>query len=72
MVRILGLRFALKFLLGWLHPAEVESKAGALIGGTGAAVVVDEPTIGMDVDKPDDVVLAERALYGMTQGRPSA
>lgn len=72
MVRILGLRFALKFLLGRLNPAEVEAKAGQLIGGTGAAVVINEPSIGMDVDKPEDVILAERALYGMTQGRPSA
>jgi molybdopterin-guanine dinucleotide biosynthesis protein A len=62
MVRIIGVRFAIKFLLGRLRPSDVEAKMQQLIGGTGAAIVTDRAAIGMDVDKPADVVLAERAL----------
>jgi hypothetical protein len=33
-----------------------------MLGGSGAAVVVRRPSIAMDVDKPTDLVLAERIL----------
>lgn len=64
LVRILGLRFALKFVLGRLHPTEVEAKMKELIGVSGAAVLSHYASIGMDVDKPADVVLVERVLLG--------
>lgn len=62
LVRLLGLSFAVKFVLGRLQPSEVEAKMRQLIGCTGAAVVSHHPSIGMDVDKPADVTLVERIL----------
>jgi GTP:adenosylcobinamide-phosphate guanylyltransferase len=62
MVRILGLRFAVKFLLGRLRAPEVEDKMREIIGCSGAAVLSHHASIGMDVDKPADVVLVERVL----------
>lgn len=62
LVRILGLRFALKFVIGRLHPREVEAKMEELIGCSGAAVLSHYASIGMDVDKPADVALVERVL----------
>jgi GTP:adenosylcobinamide-phosphate guanylyltransferase len=64
LVRLLGFRFAVKFVLGWLEAEEVESKMKELIGCSGAAILVHEPSIGMDVDKPADVVLVEAVLRG--------
>lgn len=61
-VRMLGMRFSVKFLLGRLAAEEVEAKMQQLIGATGAAVIVHEPSIGMDVDKPADVALVEPLL----------
>lgn len=63
MARIIGVRFVFRLLLGKLTVAEVEQKLGALIGGTGAAVFTGHASIGADVDKPADVVVAERILY---------
>lgn len=68
-VRLLGLRFTLRFLLGRLDPADVERKMRQLIGASGAAVVTRRASIGMDVDKPADVVLVERTLYERMTGR---
>jgi GTP:adenosylcobinamide-phosphate guanylyltransferase len=62
LVRLLGLRFAVKFVLGRLEASEVEAKMKELIGCSGAAILTREPSIGMDVDKPADVELVERML----------
>jgi GTP:adenosylcobinamide-phosphate guanylyltransferase len=69
MVRVIGVGFAAKFILGRLRASDVEDKMRELIGGTGAAVVTRHAAIGMDVDKPADVVLVERALYEKLSGR---
>lgn len=70
-VRLLGLRFSVKFLFGRLEAAEVEAKMKQLIGASGAAVLVHEPSIGMDVDKPADVALVEPMLL-QKRARPAA
>jgi GTP:adenosylcobinamide-phosphate guanylyltransferase len=62
LVRLLGVRFAVKFVLGRLEPREVEDKMKELIGCTGAAILVHDASIGMDVDKPSDVALVEVML----------
>jgi GTP:adenosylcobinamide-phosphate guanylyltransferase len=62
LVRILGVRFAVKFVLGRLHAEEVETKMRELIGCSGAAVITHQPSIGMDVDKVADVELVEPML----------
>jgi GTP:adenosylcobinamide-phosphate guanylyltransferase len=62
LVRTAGLGFVVKFVLGQLVPEDLADKIRDLLGGTGAAVVVDDPSIGMDVDKPADMALVERLL----------
>ncbi|MFU8890425.1 MAG: NTP transferase domain-containing protein [Anaerosomatales bacterium] len=69
MARVIGARFVFRLVLGKLTVAEVEAKLGELIGGTGAAVYTSEASIGADVDKPVDVIVAERVLYSRTSGR---
>lgn len=63
MARIIGIRFVVKLVLGRLTVPEVERKLGQLIGGTGAAIYTRHASVGADVDKPVDVVVAERVLY---------
>jgi len=67
MARVIGMRFVARLLLGRLTVVEVEHKIGQLIGGTGAAVYTTHASIGADVDKPADVVVAERVLYARSQ-----
>jgi GTP:adenosylcobinamide-phosphate guanylyltransferase len=69
MARVIGVRFVVRLVLGRLTVAEVEAKLGELIGGTGAAVYTSEASIGADVDKPVDVIVAERVLYARARGR---
>jgi GTP:adenosylcobinamide-phosphate guanylyltransferase len=69
MARIIGLRFVVRLVLGRLTVAEVEKKLGELIGGRGAAIYTSEASIGADVDKAVDVVVAERVLYARFEGR---
>jgi GTP:adenosylcobinamide-phosphate guanylyltransferase len=69
MARVIGVRFVVRLVLGKLTVAEVEAKLGELIGGTGAAIYTSEASIGADVDKPVDVIVAERVLYARARGR---
>jgi len=69
MARVIGFRFVLRLLLGKLEVHEVEKRMGELLGGSGAAVYTSHASIGADVDKPVDVVAAERALYEARHGR---
>jgi GTP:adenosylcobinamide-phosphate guanylyltransferase len=62
LVRTAGFGFVIKFLLGRLEPEDLSDKIRQMLGGSGAAVVVRRPSIAMDVDKPTDLVLAERIL----------
>ncbi|MDY0088489.1 MAG: nucleotidyltransferase family protein [Coriobacteriia bacterium] len=71
MARVIGMRFVVRLLLGRLTVAEVEEKLGELIGGRGAAVYTSEASIGADVDKPVDVIVAERILFLRSAGRNS-
>lgn len=69
LVRILGVGFAGKFLLGRLRPEEVEAKMEQLVGHTGAAVVTRYASVGMDVDKPADVAIVEPMLRALGNQR---
>ncbi len=59
---LFGPAFLLKLLLGVLSVAELEARAEGIFGVPMRAVVVPYPEIGVDVDKPEDVAFAERAL----------
>lgn len=62
LVRVAGFGFVVKFVLGRLEPEGLADKIRDLLGGTGAAVALDDPSIAMDVDKPADLELVERLL----------
>jgi len=62
LVRVAGLGFVVKFVLGRLEPEDLADKIRDLLGGTGAAVVLDDPSIAMDVDKPADLELVQGLL----------
>ena len=62
MARVIGFRFVIKLAMGRLNVSEVEAKMEQLLGGRSAAVYTSFASIGADVDKPVDVVVAERVL----------
>jgi GTP:adenosylcobinamide-phosphate guanylyltransferase len=62
LVRAAGVGFVVKFLFGRLVPEDLADKIRELLGGSGAAVVLDDPSIAMDVDKPADLQLVEPIL----------
>lgn len=68
MARVLGISFIFKYITGRLRVDDVENKMGQLLGGECAAVYTEHASIGADVDKPIDVVVAERVLYRRTTG----
>lgn len=63
MAKLLGPVFIVKLMSGRLDPADVEKKMEQLVGGKCAAIYTSHASIGADVDKPVDVVVAERVLY---------
>lgn len=63
MARVVGFPFLVKMALGTLDPAAVEVKLSDLFGGTCAAIYTPHASIAADVDKPLDVVVAERILF---------
>ncbi|MGV8083501.1 MAG: NTP transferase domain-containing protein [Coriobacteriia bacterium] len=68
MARVIGVPFALKYALGRLKVVDVEHKMERLIGVKCAAIYTSYASIGADVDKPIDVVVAERVLYERVSG----
>jgi GTP:adenosylcobinamide-phosphate guanylyltransferase len=62
LLRILGLRFVLKFIFHRLTLGEVEQRVSLLLNSRGRAVVTPYPQIGIDVDKMSDLELARRFL----------
>lgn len=62
MVRLLGLGFVVKFLLGSLSIREVEERAAEFTGCVCRAVVTEEAGLAFDVDRAEQVELAERGL----------
>lgn len=71
MARVLGLPFILRLASGHLRPDDVEAKMAALLGGRCVALWTPHASIGADVDKPVDVVVAERVLFERDASRKS-
>lgn len=71
MAKVIGLPFVLKLLSGRLRPSDVERKMEQLLGGHCVALYTNHASIGADVDKPIDVVVAERVLFERGRGRIS-
>ena len=62
LIRLLGLGFVARFLLGRLTIASLEEGAGRALGAKVKAVVTRYPELGVDVDKPEDLKIAEAYL----------
>jgi GTP:adenosylcobinamide-phosphate guanylyltransferase len=69
MARVIGVPFIFKYLTGRLRVDDVERKMEQLLGAKCAAIYTEYASIGADVDKPIDVVVAERVLYERATGR---
>ena len=65
---VIGVPFIFKYVTGRLRVDDVERKMAQLLGAKCAAVYTTHASIGADVDKPIDVVVAERVLYGRSRG----
>jgi GTP:adenosylcobinamide-phosphate guanylyltransferase len=61
-LRLAGLGFVARFMLGRLQPEDLSDKIRELLGGTGAAVMCRHASLAVDVDKPADLQLVERVL----------
>ncbi|MCL6560887.1 MAG: nucleotidyltransferase family protein, partial [Firmicutes bacterium] len=59
---VVGIGFLVRFVLGCLSLREAEEKVSKILGIKGRVVVTPFPEIGMDVDKPSDLEIAETAL----------
>lgn len=62
LARLVGIGLLWKYITGQLTISEAERRVSSLIGARGAAVISSYPEIGVDVDKPSDLQLAEREL----------
>lgn len=62
LARDVGVGFLVRLLLGRLSTSQAETRVGRLLGITGRALVFPYAEAGVDVDKPEDLALAEREL----------
>ncbi|MFW5995940.1 MAG: nucleotidyltransferase family protein [Halanaerobiaceae bacterium] len=62
MIRLLGVKIIIKYLLGSLSIGDVEARVEDILGYSGVAVETQIPEIGFDVDKPLDLKLV-RELF---------
>lgn len=65
----LGLMLLLRFVTGRLTIVEAERRVSAIFGIKGRVLECPYPEIGVDVDKPSDLILVEKVLG--TPGRSS-
>lgn len=61
-VKILGLKFILKFLFKTLTLEEIEKRLTGIIGYNSIAAMISYPEIMIDLDKPSDLELIRKCL----------
>ena len=61
-VKILGLKFILKFLFKTLTLEEIEKRLTGIIGYNSVAAMISYPEIMIDLDKPNDLKLIRKCL----------
>ena len=69
LAKMLGFGFIVKAVLGRLSVDEAESKVSRLLGCRAGRVEVPDATIAFDVDKPEDLALAETFLNARRQSQ---
>lgn len=62
LARDIGIRTLVRFALGLLTIRDAEQRVAKLLNVTGRALVFAHPEVGVDVDKPQDLVLVEQLL----------
>lgn len=60
--RMLGLWFIIKLLLKKLTISEAEAQCTKMLGAKARTIITPFPQIGIDVDKPEDLLLVEGVL----------
>ncbi|NMA14134.1 MAG: NTP transferase domain-containing protein, partial [Clostridia bacterium] len=67
LARLVGWSFLLKFLLRSLTLKEAEAKVSNIFGIKGAVIISPYPEVGIDVDKPGDLLLVREKLAKKAQ-----
>ena len=62
LARDVGLGLLLRLMLGQLSVRQAEIRVGGILNITGRALIFPHAEAGVDVDKPEDLALAEREL----------
>ncbi len=64
LIAAIGIRPLLLYLVGRLDLARAMAELSRIVGVRGKAVLMEAPEAPIDVDKPEDLVLAEKILAG--------
>jgi hypothetical protein len=67
MARVVGFRFVIRLATRRIRAVDVEEKMEELLGAPCSAIYTRYASIGADIDKPVDVIVAERILFGRSQ-----
>ena len=67
MARVVGFVFVVRLATRRVRVVDVEAKMEELLGATCAAIYTPYASIGADIDKPVDVIVAERILFERSQ-----
>ena len=62
LARDVGIGLLIRLIAGRLSLAQAESRVGGILGIQGRAIIFPYAEAGVDVDKPEDLQLAEREL----------
>jgi len=68
LARLFGPGFILGLVFGRLSIEALERRASSIIQAKVAAVIVEHPELGFDIDKMDDLLLA-REVFASVSGR---
>lgn len=67
MARVVGFRFVIRLATKRVRAVDVEQKMEELLGAPCSAIYTSYASIGADIDKPVDVIVAERILFERSQ-----
>ncbi len=67
MARVVGFKFVIRLATRRIRAVDVEEKMEELLGAPCSAIYTRYASIGADIDKPVDVIVAERILFGRSQ-----
>lgn len=62
LAKLFGMGFILKYLMKQLDVSGLEAKATEILGARAKALITPHPEIGLDVDKPEDLLVVRDVL----------